>query len=188
MPIRGRTLREAAHMFRGHINQILSRTVTRTPVFVIPSEETHRVHVGFRLQGEPTGASLNTRFAPMRFFFGQVCESVPVRGGLQELRTVRYRYALTMEGAEEAFVRWEYTRTLPEGAAWCRHHLQGPISLLQVNERPLLLTDVHLPTGYVPFEEVLRFCIVDLGVRPLTDEWDATLRESYERFKTEFVQ
>jgi hypothetical protein len=50
------------------------------------------------------------------------------------------------------------------------------------------LNDLHLPTGYVAFEEVLRFCIVDLGVHPLSDGWDGVLRESYEQFKTEFTQ
>jgi len=41
-----------------------------------------------------------------------------------------------------------------------------------------LLNDLHLPTGWVRLEEVLRFCIVDLGVRPLSPRWHEALVES----------
>jgi hypothetical protein len=33
--------------------------------------------------------------------------------------------------------------------------------------------DWHLPTGWVPIEEIIRFCIVDLGVPPLDTSVDA---------------
>ena len=93
----------------------------------------------------------------------------------------------TLEGAPESFLRWEYVRTpVPEGL-WCRHHLQGPLPL-EFPRDTVSLNDLHLPTGYVPFEDVLRFCIVDLGVRPLSEDWDRILRESYARFQTEFTE
>ena len=59
---------------------------------------------------------------------------------------------------------------------------------MHVHGHAVPLNDLHLPTGYVAFEEVLRFCIVDLHVRPLAEDWDQTLRNSYDRFKTEFTQ
>ena len=49
------------------------------------------------------------------------------------------------------------------------------------------LNDLHLPTGFTTIEEVLRFCIVDLGVTPLSDEWDRVLTDSYEKFKGDFA-
>jgi hypothetical protein len=49
------------------------------------------------------------------------------------------------------------------------------------------MNNLHLPTGFVALEEVLRFCIVDLGVNPLSDEWNGVLEESYRLFKTEFT-
>lgn len=64
-------------------------------------------------------------------------------------------------------VRWEYDR-IPEAETRKSGH--------------------HLPTGYVPFEEVLRFCIADLGVPPLAEDWDQILRDTYEQFKTEFAE
>jgi hypothetical protein len=49
------------------------------------------------------------------------------------------------------------------------------------------LNDVHLPTGYVTFEDVIRFCVVDLEVAPLAQNWHRVLRESHRRFMKEFA-
>jgi hypothetical protein len=43
----------------------------------------------------------------------------------------------------------------------------------------------HLPTGWIAIEEVIRFCIVDLGVRPKAG-WQAVLAESHEKFTRDF--
>ncbi len=94
---------------------------------------------------------------------------------------------MTLEAAPESFLRWEYIRTPEPQARGCRHHLQGRIPLLQQDGAPVLLNHLHLSTGYVPFEEVLRFCIMDPGVRPLAEDWAETLQDSYQQFKTEFV-
>ncbi|MDI3339907.1 MAG: hypothetical protein QJR03_05170 [Sphaerobacter sp.] len=104
------------------------------------------------------------------------------------LRTISYRYALYRDGIDEPILRWEYVRLPGDNAQYCRHHLQGSIAvpLTDDRERHPSLNDWHLPTGWVTIEEVLRFCIVDLGVQPLNPEWDSILRDSYERFKTEF--
>ena len=84
-------------------------------------------------------------------------------------------------------MRWEYERQWPdEDARWCRHHLQGPIQL-PIGDDPVVLNTVHLPTGYVTVEDVIRFCIVDLEVRPLSNDWHQELEESYRRFRTEYT-
>jgi hypothetical protein len=49
------------------------------------------------------------------------------------------------------------------------------------------MDDLHLPTGYVPIEEIIRFCIVDLGVAPISGDWARILDESYREFRTQFV-
>lgn len=99
--------------------------------------------------------------------------------------THEYKYMITPEGAEEALWRWEYVKDWPEGAEWCRHHLQGDIRL-DISGQELELDDVHLPTGYVTIEEIIRFCIVDLGVKPLTKDWHQVLEDSYQTFKDVF--
>ena len=185
MPIRGRTLRKAAQNFCNHANRVLNRTVTKTRLLVI--DVPPRVQVTFRQGGRPVEAKLQTRFGPIGLYFGQVCDSVVDQDGLHTLRTIEYKYTLTPAGADEPLLRWEYVKHLPPGAEWCRHHLQGPVDL-EIHRHSVPLDDLHLPTGYVTFEEVLRFCIVDLGVRPLHRDWSAILRQSYEQFKAEFVQ
>ncbi|CAN5749830.1 hypothetical protein BH23CHL2_BH23CHL2_14730 [soil metagenome] len=96
------------------------------------------------------------------------------------LRTVWYRYTLRPEGHREPMFRWEYVAE-PEGddAFWARHHLQGPAPI-NVGSRYVSLNDLHVPTGPVPIEEIVRFCIIDLGVASLSDEWDVILVESAE--------
>jgi len=39
----------------------------------------------------------------------------------------------------------------------------------------------------VTIEDILRFCIVDLGVEPLSANWHEILQESYELFREEFA-
>jgi hypothetical protein len=80
--------------------------------------------------------------------------------GLHTLNIVKYAYDLTSPGARERTLRWEYDGlTTDSEARWCRHHLQGPVELpLAGGHRPRL-NDFHLPTGWVPIEEVLRFCV-----------------------------
>lgn len=68
----------------------------------------------------------------------------------------------------------------------CRHHLQGPL-LVPFGRHELNLNDFHLPTGYTTIEDVIRFCIVDLGASPLSRDWHETLEGSYRLFKTKFA-
>jgi hypothetical protein len=49
------------------------------------------------------------------------------------------------------------------------------------------LNAFHLPTGWVTFEEVVRFCLMDLGAEPLTTRWHSVLLDSYRRFREEFA-
>ncbi len=184
MPYLGATLKDAAREFCDALNRVLNMTVTkRRLVEVGPKDQPNaQRQVTFRQAGSLVTATLNTRFGPMGLYVGQVCDSVEMQQGRQ-LVTAGYRYTLTPEEADEALLRWEYVRQ-PEGL-WCRHHLQGPVPLALGRREPVPLNDLHLPTGYVTIEEVIRFCIVDLGVEPLSKEWDAILTESYEKFKVE---
>lgn len=106
--------------------------------------------------------------------------------GRHRLRTVSYRYTLTPEGAREPLLRWEYEKVPGGGGRYCRHHRQGGVPL-QFGRAEVPLNELHLPTGFVTIEEILRFCIVDLGVRYLSEDWHEILTNSYERFKTDFA-
>lgn len=125
----------------------------------------------------------------MELYIGQVCVSEVDGDGNHRLKTMQYRYAVSLVGQPEPKIRWEYIGYPIEDSLYCRHHVQGPISLdlLDDHSSPVQLNDMHLPTGWVPVEEVLRFCIVDLGVQPLKPDWDQVLRDSERQSRAEFA-
>lgn len=125
----------------------------------------------------------------MELYIGQIGMLEVSTDGKHFFRTVQYRYALTPEHHSEPQLRWEYVRFPHKQKAFSRHHLQGPIPLNLGDDRyhPVTLNDLHLPTGWIPVEEVLRFCIVDLGVKPLSPNWDEILRESERQSRAEFA-
>jgi hypothetical protein len=42
---------------------------------------------------------------------------------------------------------------------------------------------LHLPTGWVTIEEVIRFLIAEVGVKPKANNWDEELIKSEELFR-----
>jgi hypothetical protein len=106
----------------------------------------------------------------MGLFLGQTLSATQVTPRRFRLATMAYTYSLTPSGGPEPVLRWEYVRHWPDPhARWCRHHLQGDIRVpLGVEE--VTLNDVHAPTGYVTVEEIIRFCLSDLGVSPLAPD------------------
>ncbi|GIU97436.1 MAG: hypothetical protein KatS3mg013_1239 [Actinomycetota bacterium] len=168
------------------MNDVLKRTLTPVPVRYLAVPGRPYFVVTFpRRAGVPTAARLATRFGPMRFLFSQVLATREVEGG-HRLETQRYAYKLTRASDSQPFVRWEYDRPKSPRVKRCRHHLQGPIRL-DLGTRSVSLDEMHLPTGWVTFEEVIRFCIVDLGAQPRSADWNRVLLDSYELFKSQFA-
>lgn len=56
-----------------------------------------------------------------------------------------------------------------------RRHGTTPHLHLGVRLDSIDPSKVHLPTGVVPLQDVLRFAIADLEVEPLRDDWRAVL-------------
>lgn len=190
MPIEGRSAGEVGRFFRDHLNQVLHATVTRVPLSLELAKGQRVLNLRFRASGGSAGtARLRTRYGELRLSIGQLCEAVVDDSGIHRLRTLSYRYALLPVSPGEALLRWEYLRTIQADAQYCRHHLQGPIRLDLYDRQShdqATLQRWHLPTGWIPIEDVLRFCIVDLGVKPLSDAWEPILAESAQRFRREF--
>ncbi|MBI3454809.1 MAG: hypothetical protein HY002_03335 [Candidatus Rokubacteria bacterium] len=189
MPIEAGTLEATARIFCDHLNHVVNRTVSQTRLVWFHVEGQPLGEITFRQTGAPTRARLRTRFGPMWLSLGQLCGSIVQPGGLHRLYTAKYKYTITRDGTEEPLLRWEYVRRYPSpDDRWCRHHLQGNVRLgLYDGATELTLDALHVPTGFTTVEEVLRFCITDLGVNPLSADWDRILTESYERFKTDFT-
>ena len=187
MAITGRSLGDAASHFKNHLNAVLARTITPVPLSLIVVDKKSLAMLSFRRDGSPAGVALNSRFGQLRLWVGQTCGATEAGEKSHRLFTDAYRYTITFGDSPEPLLRWEYSRTRGNGVGlWCRHHLQGAIDL-KLGDTAVPLNDWHLPTGYVPLEEVVRFCIVDLGADPLTPDWNDVLDESYRRFKTEFT-
>jgi hypothetical protein len=135
-------------------------------------ERNGRAEIGFRQGGLVSAASLQTRYGPMELFLGQTCDGIEGQRERVRLRTIAYKYSIAPAGANDPLFRWEFVRSPSSNSFWCRHHRQGPVDV-NIGGRTVNLNDWHLPTGWVPIEEIIRFCIVDLGVSPLDSSVDA---------------
>lgn len=186
MPIEEATLFAAARKLQDHLNRLLSRTLTETHLTVFSARRGGRVNVVFRQSGEPIEAVLITKFDRRRVRLGirQLCEGIPQRSGRVRLQTILYRYTITPDGDQEPLFRWEYEKQRPSGFRACRHHLHSHVSSESLG---IQLLRLHLPTGYTLIEDIIRFCIDDLGVEPRSAEWHDLLEESERIFKEEFA-
>lgn len=92
-----------------------------------------------------------------------------------KVKTDGYAYALFVSEDEAGQVfSWHWH---PEIKPSCHVHV-GPRQ-----GRSRALYRLHLPSGRVSFEEVLRFLIEEMGVRPARKDWDAILSDSQARFE-----
>lgn len=181
MPFQGRSLSQISQEFTDHLNHILSTTVTQRRLRRVMFN-TGAAIIGIQEQARVSRALIRTSYGPMELDLRQTCDAVTDdETGLLTIRTIAYRYTITPEGDPEPLLRWEFVRfPANPDATWCRHHFQGPIRLgIHTREgQEANLNRWHLPTSAsgIAIEDVLRFCITDLGVQPLSDDWDQQLR------------
>lgn len=84
-----------------------------------------------------------------------------------------YRVALSEETGPFLFAWHWHPNTRPDP------HLHVGADHPEVTELPRL----HVPTGRVSFEEVVRFLVTDLRVVPARRDWQETLAETESRFR-----
>jgi hypothetical protein len=205
VPIVGRSLRDAATQFVDHLNGVLFRTITQVPLQILPAGTTQYVNIGFRQAGGPQVASFDSDYGRLSLSLSQNCTSRISRDGKHELRTMEYWYYL-YDADDETIMRWDYKREWPARENWeenqgkpegdwvdpkyyPRHHVQGDLPL-SLNQYSLTLDDVHTPCGYVAVEDIIRFCIEDLGARfrDRASDWHDVLCRSYARFCEDFTR
>lgn len=186
MAIEGRSPREAADEFCGILNSLLAQTITKTPLTVrhAPKDAREPIEViAFRdRKGMACWDRMASRVAGrLRWFVAHECGFEHLGAHRFRLETVKYTYHLAREDADEPFLRWEYVKFPGEGKQWCRHHVQGPIEVT-VGDQSFKLDRFHLPTGFVTMEEIVQFCLHDLQVKAITEDWYPIVDESYQRF------
>jgi hypothetical protein len=103
--------------------------------------------------------------------------------GEWKARTLAYIYAVQLDPAEAGDGEAEVL-------AWHWHPLttpERPAPHVHVRvEQPLLgttLSKLHIPSGRVSFEEVIRFLIDDFHVEPARDDWRGIVEDSETRFR-----
>ena len=192
MPLTGRTPRDCYEPFREHVSKVLCETLHATAVVAVePRANTDR----FTLLLRPPGAMipLDTRLGRLHLHIAQALEAERLgrrKGYILRTRQYWYRLHETADLRKEALIRWEYDRdALPKDAPRPpRNHVQMAGALTRAGGDALDLNKLHVPTGWVLLEAVIRFLIADLGVKPpCGDKWPGILVRGEELFRKSYT-
>jgi hypothetical protein len=187
MPIVARTPARCFQLFEDHVRKLIAATVSdRYQVARMFVTGKTRMTLAFREHG-PVAVPIKTAYGRLYFYLGQALEAVS-EDGKYRLTTQQYWYRVQEKPdlTEKARIRWEYEADTARNAH-CRHHAQIPVTL-ELGSGLLSLEDVHLPTGWVTMEEVIRFLIVELEMKPpCGTRWPKVLEESETAFYEEFT-
>jgi hypothetical protein len=182
--LQGRDPKEVFDEFRDYLASVLNKTVTDARLSLVHARNSDRAELSFRKSEASICAPV---LAPDLFLYiGQILRVTQQPDRSWRLRTVQYRYRIqgTDNPNDEECLRWEYVAREVRDAGHCRHHLhlQGEYTLGP--RRSIGLADAHIPTGWVTIEEIIRFLITDLAVRPKEAQWEQLLRDSEEQFRS----
>jgi hypothetical protein len=179
---------EAIQAFHDHLNTLLRDTITsitlrqtRTPdgaIFQFPDKRCVPLSDGFHLYVGQTVAVVKEKYRD---------RTKKERTGYR-VRTLAYQYRLSEgQSLDDPYViRWEYNAREHQTGTFPRHHVHIPVALhcfQEPNTRELNLKQLHVSTGYVTLEEVIRFLLSELGLRARNRRWDNLLRKSERQFR-----
>lgn len=192
MPITGRTPDECFDRFVEHVGPLVSSMLPtkfpmRCPRPAKSLPQDRRV-LSFASSQHADAVPLKTRLGTAYLYMMQELLAARQSDGSYRLRTVAYAYKLFAECPtleDDAIVRWEYVSADPGHDGACRHHVQfGKIApTIPFGTGSFNLTRLHMPTGWVLMEEVFRFLVVELAVKPpCEDRWPEVLRASEQAF------
>ena len=182
----GRTPKEAFVFFRDHLSQLLNRTVTDAPLGLVQGTEPNSAYLSFRRGDNSIAAPL--RSSGLFLFVGQSLIVKPKTAGRfteWRLKTVEYRYWIQGDSSFHTnawFFRFEYKSPKLRAGMHPRNHLHLPCLIPCVGSN-LNLADIHIPTGWVTVEEMIRFLIQELGVKSRARKWHELLVESERTFR-----
>lgn len=177
----GKKPNEIFNTFRDHLNGLLAGTVTGTPLLQTISGISSALE--FRHNGEAVGVPVGKGY---HLYLSQALQAVKIRRHEYRLKTLAYAYRIG-EGPRRTdrwVVRWEYnSKETQEEALHPRHHCHLPFKLTCFEDQSLDLDKMHISTGWVTIEEVIRFLIHELDIEPKQPDWDRRLRDSEEKFR-----
>ena len=189
MAIEGRTARECFDGFERELKTFIPKVLTTVPfkIFIRDCEGDLKFPQGDDAISVPVETKLGTLYVYLR---QQLSAEWIEEKDQYRLTTKRYWYRLCKNQDSQELIRWEYRKRDREiNNSTCRNHVHihgGGAFSLESNQK-LPVSRLHLPTGWVTMEEILRFLIVDLGFSPLCgEEWPQILGASEARFYRDF--
>lgn len=174
---------EVFREFQEHIAGLLNRTVTDAPLSLTHKQNNPFATVTFR--DELRVAIAAPLFGSSLFLFFSQDLVVEDQGNKSwKLRTVKYTYHLLESPSPDSpwLIRWEYISPSRRKMSHPRNHVHLPV-ILDTADGVLDLDSLHLPTGWVTIEEIIRFLIVEVKVKPKSDDWNGDLESSERLFK-----
>lgn len=184
----GDSPQQAFQEFREHLNRLLHTTITDASLQLLGTERRDRAFLEFR-QGELDEIRCAKVGGGYYLFLGQVLEAEETRvNDVQKyrLRTLSYAYRITEGPTLDCgwLFRWEYDSPKIKRGTQPRHHIHVNADVRCFRDRfKLNCSELHLPSGWIAIEEVIRFLINELHLDPKSEEWDRHLRDSEEKFR-----
>jgi hypothetical protein len=184
MPIIERKRAACYDRFVNAVRPVLG-LVTDVPLLCIQFESADEMRTLEFANGDPVPLE-TLDHGRMYFHAAQLLKAVPDEKRFR-LETHKYWYRLQEQSGvrEKAAIRWEYDKATPKDR-YSRNHIQISAAA-PIEGGSLDLNKLHLPTGYTTIEEVVRFLVYDLGVKPLSDDWVEVLAASERAFYTDFT-
>ncbi|PYU23483.1 MAG: hypothetical protein DMG32_16090 [Acidobacteria bacterium] len=178
--------------FCEHLNRLLHTTITDANLRLLAAEHRHRGFLEFR-QGEHGEIRCARVGGSYYLFLAQTLEAEEkmVEGSKKyRLRTLRYAYRVTEGPTLDSrwLFRWEYESPKIKPHLYPRHHIHVNTGVNCFSDRfTLNCSELHVPSGWIAIEEVIRFLIHELRLEPKRPDWDQLLLDSEERF-TEWTE
>lgn len=202
MPIVRNSPKDCFDFFRSHVAKLIKDTLFTNEIVMVQKVRGDESK-GVLSLGRPDQRSVpleSQTHGKVYVYLAQQLRAVPHERGTFRLTTEQYNYNLFDREpgpADEPLFRWEYVAK-PNAATdkWCRHHFHFHVGKVLEGEprRPIVLplskgtvdlNRLHVPTGFVLIEHVIRFLINDLSVRGV-EGWEQALMNSENRFFQEF--
>lgn len=178
-PLHGTSPEEIFGTFRNHLNDLLHHTITEAPLVQLITAD--RASLEFRQGGDSVAVKVGRGYY---LFLSQTLEAKKIKAKEYRLRTLAYAYRIGFgpRREDEWFVRWEYNSREHIDALHPRHHCHLAAAA-HCGGKEFSLEKLHIASGWVTIEEVIRFLIYELKVRPKSADWDARLQASEELFR-----
>lgn len=174
----GKNPNQVFKLFLNHISKVVNSTVTDAPISLVVSGAS--AQISFGKSEAPQAVPLRTK--PWFLYLGQRLAAVQEDDGTWQVKTLQYSYRIQAGPSfdDPWYFRFEYVSREVRKTDHPRHHLHIPF-VLRCEEKYVDLARTHLPTGWITTEELIRFLIDGLRVKPKRKDWDRFLQQCEEK-------